>query len=108
MEKFATLLRENVLKDIISHIKEDCEILKQIKPITDILNSTYKIELPFKYMIVSHDTMAKFVRIKSNGEISIEFKNGRIMPIEDYGFDYTVELSNTLDNLINDFNLKSI
>lgn len=108
MEKFATQLRENALKNIISHIKEDCDILKQIKPITDQLIYTYKIELPFKYKIVSYNTMTKFVRIKDDGDISIEFDNGKIIPIEDYGFDYTVELSNSLDNLINDFNLENI
>lgn len=108
MEKFSTRLRENALKDIISHIKEDCEILKQIKPITTKLIFTYKIELPFKYKIVSYDTMTKFVKIKDDGDISIEFENGKIMSIEEYGFDYTVELSDSLDNLINDFNLKNI
>ena len=108
MEKFSTRVRENALKDIISHIKEDCEILKQIKPITIQLISTYKIEIPFKYKIVSYATMTKFVRIQDEGDISIEFENGKIMPIEEYGFDDTVKLSDSLDNLINDFNLKNI
>ena len=52
--------------------------------------------------------MTKFVRIQDEGDISIEFENGKIMPIEEYGFDDTVKLSDSLDNLINDFNLKNI